>query len=222
MNIVVTGGAGLVGTECCKLFSERGYNVVSVDNYKRGDIFGQEGSTEENARELIEDYGIDHRNMDVRDKEMRTLIKNSDAVVHTAAQPSHPKSIDIPMKDFQINTLGTLKLLEWIREYNEDASFIFCSTNKVYGEMPNFFSYEKVGKRFEPKDPTLWDGFDETLRVDQNMHTPFGVSKASADFYAQEYGKLYGLNTGRVYSGWVVLLGGQLKQLRCTTGSLIS
>jgi CDP-paratose 2-epimerase len=100
------------------------------------------------------------------------------------------------MEDFQINAYGTLFLLETLRKHNKDAVFVFCSTNKVYGDSPNYFAYRKVGKRYEPVDPTLWDGFDETLRIDRCMHTPFGVSKVAADLYTQEYAKLYGLKTG--------------------------
>lgn len=100
------------------------------------------------------------------------------------------------MEHFQINAFGTLSLLEAARKHNKDAPFVFCSTNKVYGEAPNYCSYKKTGKRFEPVDRSLWDGFDESLRIDRMMHTPFGVSKAAADLYCQEYAHLYELKTG--------------------------
>jgi CDP-paratose 2-epimerase len=196
MKLLVTGGAGLVGSECCRLFSENGWKVTSVDNYMRGKLFGEEGSTKATMKDMPKEYGIKHHEFDIRDKRIVDIIKKVDAVVHTAAQPSHPKSIEIPIEDFQINAWGTLFLLENLRKHNKDAPFVFCSTNKVYGEMPNYFSYKKVGKRFEPVDPSLWDGFDESLRIDMNMHTPFGVSKAAADLYTQEYAHLYGLKTG--------------------------
>lgn len=203
MKVLVTGGAGLVGTECCKLLSENGYNVISVDNYEREKLFGKEGNTEENIKNIMKEYDIEHHKMDIRDDEIKTLIEKSDAVIHTAAQPSHPKSEEIPMEDFQINAYGTLKLLELIRKYNKKIPFVFCSSNKVYGDMPNFFSYKKVGKRFEPIDSNIWNGFDEFLRIDQNMHTPFGVSKATADLYTQEYAKLYGLKTASFRMGCI-------------------
>jgi len=192
--ILVTGGAGLVGSECCRLLVENGYEVVSVDNYARGDIFGSEGDTEQTAETRLLDESIDHRVMDIRDNEMENIIANIDGVIHTAAQPSHPKSIDIPVEDFDINVRGTLDLLEAVRIHNDDIPFVFTSTNKVYGEVPNFYSYEKVGERFEPVDETLHGGFDESLRIDQNMHTPFGVSKAAADLYVQEYARMYDLD----------------------------
>lgn len=195
-TILVTGGAGLVGSECCRLFTDMGWKVISVDNYKRGEIFGEEGDTKKTMSNLLRDYEIEHHVMDFRDEKIIPVIKKADAIIHTAAQPSHPKSIEIPDIDFEINAQGAFFLLERVRKYNKDIPFVFCSTNKVYGETPNYFAYKKVGKRFEPVDPTLKDGFDESLRVDQTMHTPFGVSKTAADFYTQEYGLLYGLKTG--------------------------
>lgn len=208
-KVLITGAAGLVGSECCKLFSERGYKVIGIDNYMRGRIFGNEASTRETMENLLRQYSIEHYDMDFRDARIIPLIKKADAIIHTAAQPSHPKSIEIPLEDFQINAFGTLFLLENIRKYNKDAVFVFCSTNKVYGDAPNYFSYEKVGKRFEPIDLSLMDGFDETLRTDRCMHTPFGVSKLAGDLYAQEYALLYGLKTGVFRMGCIT--GGAAK-----------
>jgi CDP-paratose 2-epimerase len=209
MKVLVTGGAGLVGSETCRLLSGKGWKVVSVDNNMRAKIFGGEGSTRETMEKLKRDIDIEHHELDVRDPKIWEIVKKVDAVVHTAAQPSHPRSIEIPMEDFQINAFGTLHLLEAVRNHNKEAPFIFCSTNKVYGEVPNFFSYIKKGKRFEPVDKSLWDGFDESLRIDRNMHTPFGVSKAAADMYVQEYAHIYGLNTGVFRMGCIT--GGAAK-----------
>lgn len=202
-RILVTGGAGLVGSECCRVFSEAGHDVVSVDNYMRKNLFGEGGDTEQNVQKYLSKYDVDHRAIDIRSDEMADIIKDVDAVIHNAAQPSHPKSIDVPVQDFEINAQGTLNLLEAVRNHNPDIPFAFSSTNKVYGEMPNYFSYEKVGDRFEPVDQSLRDGFDESLRIDQNKHTPFGVSKAAADMYVQEYAKLYGLNASSFRMGCI-------------------
>lgn len=196
MKILITGGAGLVGSECSKLFSQKGWEVITVDNYMRGKFFGKHGNTKTNIEKIKKEFNVEHHEMDIRDEKIIELIKKVDAVIHTAAQPSHPKSIEIPMEDFQVNAFGTLFLLENLRKFNKNATFIFCSTNKVYGEMPNYFSYKKVEKRFEPVDPALYNGFDENLRIDNNMHTPFGVSKIAGDLYTQEYARLYGLKTG--------------------------
>lgn len=170
--------------------------MVGVDNYLRGKIFGVEGDTQKNMDILTREYAIEHNEIDIRDERIIPLVKKVDAVIHTASQPSHPKSIEIPLDDFQINAWGTLFLLENVRKHNKDSVFVFCSTNKVYGEAPNYFSYRKVGRRFEPIDPSLEDGFDESLRIDRCMHTPFGVSKVAGDLYTQEYAALYGLKTG--------------------------
>ncbi len=207
-SILITGGAGLVGSECCKLFKEKGWRVISVDNYMRGKIFGDEGSTQSNI-ESLKKYNVEHYEIDFRDEKILSLIQEVEAVIHTAAQPSHPKSIEIPLEDFQINAQGTLTLLESIRLNKKDIPFVFCSTNKVYGETPNYFSYKKMDNRFEPVDSSFWNGFDETLRIDQTMHTPFGVSKVAADLYAQEYARLYGLKTGIFRMGCIT--GGAAK-----------
>ncbi|MFA6530685.1 MAG: NAD-dependent epimerase/dehydratase family protein [Candidatus Micrarchaeia archaeon] len=209
MKVLVTGGAGLVGTESCKLFASEGWEVVSVDNYSRAKIFGKDAETKGNIDATRKEYNIEHHEMDIRDEKMGELVKGVDAVVHTAAQPSHPRSIEIPMEDFQINAYGTLCMLEAVRKNNKDVPFVFCSTNKVYGEAPNYFSYKKVGKRLEPLDPSLCDGFDESLRIDRMMHTPFGVSKVAADLYCQEYAHLYGLKTGVFRMGCIT--GGAAK-----------
>jgi CDP-paratose 2-epimerase len=195
-KVLITGCAGLVGYECVRKFAEEGYKVIGVDNFMRGKLFGEEGDTAKNLELLMKNYEFEFHNLDVRDEGILELLKKVEIMVHTAAQPSHPKSIEIPLEDFMINAYGTLFLLESLRKHNKECVFIFCSTNKVYGEIPNYFAYKIVGKRYEPLDKTIWDGFDENLRIDQNMHTPFGVSKVCADLYTQEYAYLYGLKTG--------------------------
>jgi len=196
MKVLVTGAAGLVGSEVSKLFAQKGHRVTAVDNYMRRRFFGKDGDTSIIMASLLREYDIAHYELDIRDRKTIELVKKVDVVIHAAAQPSHPKSIEIPIEDFQINAWGTLQLLEALRRYNNDAIFIFCSTNKVYGDAPNCFKYEISGKRFEPIDPKFYDGFDENLRIDNVLHTPFGVSKTAADLYVQEYARLYGIRTG--------------------------
>ncbi len=195
-TVLVTGGAGLIGAECCKLFSEKGWRVLSVDNFFRGMLFGKNADTKKNVDSFFSEYGVKNFEMDFRSEKIITLLKESDAVIHTAAQPSHPKSIEVPAIDFEENALGTFQLLEYMRSLDLKIPFVFCSTNKVYGDKPNEFEYCCKGKRFEPVDESIWNGFGESLSVDQCKHTPFGASKLSADVYVQEYSKLYGLNAG--------------------------
>ena len=106
MKILVTGAAGLVGTECCKLFASNGWEVISVDNYLRAGIFGSDADTKVNIKKTIKAYGLEHHEIDIRDEKIAKLVERAHAIVHAAAQPSHPRSIEIPMEDFQINTLG--------------------------------------------------------------------------------------------------------------------
>ncbi len=195
MKILVTGGAGLVGSCSCQLFAGQGHRVVAVDNFMRGAIFGELGSTKANIDVLRKSNpAIEFHHVDMRDTEaMSRLIKGCDVVVHTAAQPSHPKSIDIPLEDFSINAFGTLNMLELTRKSADNAIFVFTSTNKVYGENPNTMRIVEKETRYDYADI---DGIDESMSIDHTMHTPFGVSKVAADLYCQEYAKLYGLKTG--------------------------
>lgn len=208
-TVLITGGAGLVGTECCRLFAQQGWQVISVDNNTRGKIFGQDGSTKNNIDFIEEIHNVTNHEIDIRDEKMVDLVKKADAIIHAAAQPSHPKSIEIPVEDFQINAWGTLFLLESVRKHKPEIPFVFCSTNKVYGDKPNEFKYKKVGKRFEPEDDKFKEGFDESLPIDHIMHTPFGVSKTAADLYTQEYAKLYGLKAASFRMGCIT--GGAAK-----------
>jgi nucleoside-diphosphate-sugar epimerase len=195
MKELITGGLGLIGSACCKHFVDIGWEVVAVDNNTRQAIFGDDASTAITADEedVFSRKSVEIVQADIRDKDvMEKIIKRVDAVVHLAAQPSHPRSLEIPMEDFQINAFGTLQLLELTRQHNHDIPFAFMSTNKVYGDYPNYFNYKIVGKRYENM---AVDSFDEQLPIDRCGHTPFGVSKTAADLYTQEYGINYGMKT---------------------------
>ncbi len=200
-KVLITGAAGLIGSACCKLFLEKGWGIIGVDNNTRGLVFGKDASTSVNIDEeaVFSNDKLEMVEADIRDKEkMEKIISEVDAIVHTAAQPSHPKSLEIPMEDFQINAYGTLLLLELTRKNNPDIPFAFTSTNKVYGDFPNFFNYKVVGKRYENMST---DSFNEELPIDRCGHTPFGVSKAAADLYCQEYAINYGLKTATFRGG---------------------
>ena len=201
MKILVTGGIGLIGSACCELFLKKGHEVVSVDNNTRQTLFGKDANNKTNVKEnrFFEGNGLELVDADIRNKEvMSKIIKDVDAIVHLAAQPSHPKSLEIPIEDFQINAFGTLQLLELTRQLNPEIPFAFLSTNKVYGDYPNFFNYKIVGKRYEN---TAMESFNEELPIDRCGHTPFGVSKLAADIYTQEYAINYGLKTATFRGG---------------------
>lgn len=193
MKALVTGAAGLVGFYTCERL-ESDFKVIAVDNFMRKRLFGPGGDTRSNARILRQKHGIRVKQVDIRSKTIAKLVRGCDVIVHTASQPSHPKSIEIPIQDERINIDGTLNLLESARRNANDAVFIFCSTNKVYGENVHKLPVVELEQRYEYANGI--NGVDESTPVDQTLHTPFGVSKLAADLYCQEYARLYGLKTG--------------------------
>jgi len=191
-KILITGGEGLIGSSCIEFFIDKGWSVISVDNNMRGKIFGEEGSIENNVK-ISKKENLEMVRGDIRNKElMEEVIKKVDAIIHCAAQPSHPRSLEIPLEDFDINAYGTLLLLETVRKNNPKIPFVFLSTNKVYGDMPNKYEYKINKRRY---DNSQVDSFDESMSIDKCGHTPFGVSKTAADLYCQEYAKNFGLTT---------------------------
>jgi CDP-paratose 2-epimerase len=201
---LITGSAGLIGSESAKHFHEQGFDVVGIDNDLRSYFFGADASTDPQRKMLESTLSrYRHHSIDIRDQESVFRVfdqyKNSiRVVIHTAAQPSHDWAAREPMTDFTINAQGTLVLLEATRKYCPDAAFIFTSTNKVYGDAPNRLPLEELETRYEisKSHPYFARGIDESMSIDNSMHSIFGVSKTSADLMTQEYGKYFGLNTG--------------------------
>jgi len=205
-KILITGSNGLIGSACVEKFIDEGWNVYGVDNNMRKTIFGKNGDIHDNLNKLKIRSGYEHIHSDIRDTEkIRPIIEDVDAIVHCAAQPSHPMSLKIPMEDFKINAYGTLNLLELIRNNNKHIPFAFLSSNKVYGDSPNFYNYKivdnNVYKRFEN---VAVDSFDESLPIDGCGHTPFGVSKTAADLYCQDYAINYGMKTATFRGGCLI------------------
>lgn len=201
--VLVTGSAGLVGSETVKFFCSRGYDVVGIDNNMRRSLFGEDSSTEW-MRKVLEKTckSYTHHDLDIRDAEaMDRLFRryggDISLVVHTAAQPSHDWAANDPVKDFSINATGTLVLLENTRLHAPESVFIFTSTNKVYGDTPNGLPLIEGDMRYDLDPCHPWyDGVDETMSIDRSMHSLFGASKVSADLLVQEYGRYFGLKTG--------------------------
>lgn len=213
--VLVTGSSGLVGSAVVSEFHERGFTVLGIDNDQRATFFGKQASTQDvTAKNIAKFRNFLHESVDIRDwSALERLFKKYgrqiEAVVHCAAQPSHDWSATDPATDFAINAVGTLNVCELTRSFSPDATIVHMSTNKVYGDSPNKIELEELGTRFEPVrgSPYFSHGIDEKMSIDASMHSPFGVSKASADLIVQEYGRYFEMKT-------VVLRGG------CLTGPL--
>ncbi|MCW9041645.1 MAG: NAD-dependent epimerase/dehydratase family protein [Flavobacteriales bacterium] len=205
MNVaIVTGSSGLIGGESVEFLADKFDIVIGIDNNMRSYFFGKEGSTEWNKNRLTVKYSnFKPLNADIRQyAELEEIFKqySSDIklIIHAAAQPSHDWAVKEPLTDFGVNATGTLNLLELTRNYCSKAVFIFTSTNKVYGDTPNFLPLIEKEKRWEVDEahPFFKEGIDETMSIDQSKHSVFGASKVAADVMVQEYGKYFGMNTG--------------------------
>ena len=198
-KLLVTGSSGLIGSEVVAGFSAVGWEVHGVDNNMRAEFFGPQGDTRWNLNRLLETHpSFHHHEADIRDRSalmglLQTL--RPDAVVHTAAQPSHDLAASRPFDDFDVNAVGTLNLLEATRLACPEAPFVHMSTNKVYGDAPNEISLIERETRWEYSDPTFAGGIDERCRIDQSKHSIFGSSKVAADVMVQEYGRTFGMPT---------------------------
>lgn len=200
---VITGSAGLIGSEAALYFGGLGLDVVGIDNDMRQVFFGAEASTAWNVQRLKSELGdsYKHFEMDVRDREailglFKDLGSNIELVIHTAAQPSHDWAAREPLTDFDINAVGTLNCLEAARLYCPESVFIFTSTNKVYGDIPNSLPLVELERRFEIQpDHKYHDGIKEDMSIDNCLHSLFGASKVAADILVQEYGRYFGMPT---------------------------
>jgi len=200
---VITGSAGLIGSEATTFFASLGFNVVGIENDMRSKFFGPEASTEWNQLRLKSSLGSSykHADFDIRDTQQidrlfQDLGSDIKLVIHTAAQPSHDWAVRDPHADFSVNANGTLNLLEATRRFCPEAAFIFTSTNKVYGDTPNRLPLVELDTRWEidPSHPYSV-GIDEHMSIDQTLHSLFGASKVAADVLVQEYGRYFGMNT---------------------------
>ncbi len=200
---IVTGSAGLIGSESARHFAGMGMDVVGIDNDMRRYFFGAEASTSWQRQQLEKELGQRYRHveLDIRDREeIDRLVKQFGddvrLVVHTAAQPSHDWAANEPLTDFSVNAAGTLHMLEAARQFAPEAVFIFTSTNKVYGDTPNRLPLVELESRWEiASDHTYYDGIREDMSIDQTLHSLFGASKVAADVMVQEYGRYFGMRT---------------------------
>jgi len=200
---VITGSAGLIGAEAARFFAAKGLAIVGIDNDMRRQFFGEEASTAWSRQRLEAElkayrhYGIDIRDQNAVADLFGQYGANVAVVIHTAAQPSHDWAAKAPFVDFSINAGGTLNLLEATRQHCPDACFVFTSTNKVYGDTPNRLPLVEQRTRWELPDDHAFGryGIDESMSIDQTMHSLFGASKVAADVLVQEYGRYFGMKT---------------------------
>ena len=196
---LVTGSAGLIGSEVCTHFGRHGYEIVGVDNNQRAVFFGPEGDTIWSLRRLaLSLNNYTHHSIDIRDREsLLDLVKRvkPQVIIHAAAQPSHDRAAAIPFDDFETNAVGTLNLLEAARRYCPESPFIYMSTNKVYGDGPNRIPLREEATRWEYDDPAYAEGISESFPIDQSLHSLFGASKVAGDVLVQEYGRYFGMRT---------------------------
>lgn len=202
-TVIITGSAGLVGSESAYFFHKKGYRVIGIDNDFRKYFFGKTASTKWKKKEIKKKlpnyihYSVDIRNKNSLEKIFIKYKRYIKLIIHAAAQPSHDWAAKEPLTDFSINAVATLNLLELFKKYLSNEVFIFVSTNKVYGDKPNDLPLKEMTTRFEINFKNkFFNGVDETMSIDQSTHSLFGVSKCAADLLTQEYGKNFKLNTG--------------------------
>jgi CDP-paratose 2-epimerase len=199
---IVTGSAGLIGSESVRFFANLGLHVVGIDNDMRKFFFGEEASTDWNRKRLESEVkGYKHYDVDIRDyPKIKDIFQhynsNIELIIHTAAQPSHDWAASDPFSDFTVNANGTLNLLQATREYCPDTPFIFTSTNKVYGDLPNYLPLIEQEERWEIEPShRYYKGISEDMSIDNSKHSLFGASKVAADVLVQEYGRYFDMKT---------------------------
>jgi len=202
-TVLITGSAGLIGSEAVRFFAAKGFRAVGIDNNMRKVFFGDEASTEWSEKKLESEVpGYEHYKEDIRDaaameRVMKQYADDVELVIHAAAQPSHDWAARDPFTDFTVNANGTLTMLEMARRYCPHAVFIFTSTNKVYGDTPNMLPLIENETRWEvdPSHPLSEHGIDESMSIDHSKHSLFGASKVAADVMVQEYGRYFDMKT---------------------------
>ncbi len=198
-TILVTGSSGLIGSEVSLFFAAQGCTIHGLDNNQRAVFFGPQGDTRWNQQRLGDRIpGFVHHELDIRDRQgVIDLVAEvkPDAIIHTAAQPSHDRAAAIPFDDFDTNAVGTLNFLEAARRACPESPFIHMSTNKVYGDRPNTIDLRELETRWDYSDATYEHGIAETFSIDQSKHSLFGASKVAADVMVQEYGRYFQMPT---------------------------
>jgi CDP-paratose 2-epimerase len=198
MKALITGSGGLIGSECVRQLCAKGWEVIGLDNDMRRQFFGEQGTTQpvvEELRATLPRYR--HMAIDIRDRQAIRQVFEAERpqfIIHTAAQPSHDKAASIPYEDFDVNALGTMNMLVAARDFCRESPFCFTSTNKVYGDRPNYLPLVELDKRYDYAGGL--DGVDESMSIDQCLHSVFGASKVAADVMCQEFGRYFQMPVG--------------------------
>ena len=210
--VIITGSGGLIGSCAANYYLKLGYKVVGIDNNSREVFFGPEASVIPSILELKDNKNYEHHYADIANYDQIKVPfnkygKNVYAVIHSAAQPSHDWALKDIERDFLSNAYGTLNVGKAFRNFCSDSVLIHCSTNKVFGDAPNKLNFIETDTRYDFADEKYKNGIDETMTIDNSVHSFFGVSKLYADVFVQELGKNLGLKTG-------VFRGGCLTSVR--------
>ncbi len=207
---LITGSCGLVGSESASFFAKKGLGILGIDNNYRKFFFGKDGDITWVRRKLTRElnnyyhFNVNIKNYEKLKKIFKKYKKKIKIIIHAAAQPSHDWAKSKPFIDFDINARATLNLLDLTKKFCPDVPFIFMSTNKVYGDNPNFLPLTEKKTRWAVKNSHKFSqGIDETMSIDGCTHSFFGASKAYADLIVQEYGKNIGLKTACFRAGCI-------------------
>jgi CDP-paratose 2-epimerase len=195
-KVLVTGGAGFIGSHVAEFYAQKGSDVTVFDNLSRAQLLGKDnGNTMYNWNYLKKHHNVKLVKGDITDPtQLEKACKDVDAIVHTAAQTAVTMSLTNPQTDFSINALGTFNVLEAARKSENNPAIVYCSTNKVYGDNVNKINIVENKTRYVFEDQ-FKNGITETFPIDLCEHTPYGCSKLAGDLYMQDYSRIYGLKT---------------------------
>lgn len=191
MKVLVTGGCGFIGSNIVNDFAKEGNEVVAYDNLSRKGV-------DWNKKWLEQQHGSKVKFINTNITDSKSLVeaaKDTDIIFHTAAQVTVTDSVKDPRKDFDINALGTLNVMEAARLSNTNPVVIYTSTNKVYGHGINYIPLKQGKMRWEFDDPRFKNGIPETFTTDDDDHSPYGVSKYVGDLYTRDYAHTFGIPT---------------------------
>jgi CDP-paratose 2-epimerase len=198
-SVLITGSSGLIGSEVANFFHKQGFLVHGVDNNQRAVFFGPQGDTRWSQLRLEQTLpNFRHHELDIRNRQgVQDTVKElkPSVILHAASQPSHDRAADIPFEDFDTNAVGTLNILEAVRQYCPESPFIHMSTNKVYGDLPNTIRLKELDTRWDYDERDYINGIPENFSIDQSKHSLFGASKVAADIMVQEYGRYFNMPT---------------------------